>query len=236
MKIEFDDPPTSTGTELSVITDQRSPVSIGRAVAEFVAREIAAVDAEITIRMGFALAKSIRVDGRRDVALYTVKPDGGEIEVEWENMIPLVLVWIAKTLDERSPRASGEYQREHRVVADGVEFDVAGEIPQAKEYIFFNTTPYSRRIEIGKTKTGRDFVIQVQPRIYERTGKDAAARFGNIARITSEFVVPPNAYSLQRDRPTRSFVGGRRRVSSRIRSDRRRGSEVTVPAIIVRVA
>lgn len=235
MKIEFDDEP-ATGTELAVITDQRSPESIGRAVAEFVAKEIRAVDIELAVRVGFAVAKSIRVDGRRDVALYNVKPDGGEIEVEWDNMIPLVLVWIAKTLDERSPRASGEYQREHRVMADGVEFDVTGEIPQAKEYVFFNAVPYSRRLEIGKTKSGRDFIIQMQPRIYERTGKDAAARFGNVARISSEFVIPPNAYALHRDQPTRSFAGGKRRIGRRIRSDRRKGSEVSVPALIVRIA
>lgn len=235
MKMAFDDddPP---GSELMVLTDQRSPASIGRAVAEFVAREIATVDAEMVVRFGYTVAKSVLVDGRKDVALYHVKPDDGEIVAEWENMLPIVLVWIAKTLDERSPRASGEYQREHRLIADGVEIDVTGDIPPANEFVFFNATPYSRRIEIGKTRTGRDFVVQVQPRIYERTAKDAAARFGNVARITSEFVIPPNATTLQHDQSTRSFTGGRRRVSRRIRSDRRRGSEVTVPAIIVRVA
>lgn len=234
MKIAFDnDPP---GTEMALLTDQRSPVSIGRSVAEFVAREIATVDAELVIRLGFALAKKIRVDGRRDVALYDVKPSGGEIVAEWESLIPIILVWIAKTLDERSPIVSGDYQREHRVMADGVEFDVTGEIPQAREYVFFNATAYSRRIEIGKTETGRDFVIQVQPRIYQRTGKDAAARFGNVARISSEFITPPNAYTLRNDQAYRSFAGGKRRVSRRQRPDRVKGSVVNVPAIIVRVA
>jgi len=33
------------------------------------------------------------------------------------------------------------------------------------------------------TKSGRDFVIQVENRIYERTARDAQAKFGNVAKI-----------------------------------------------------
>ena len=51
--------------------------------------------------------------------------------------------------------------------------------PLASEYVFLNTVPYARKIEIGKTESGRDFVIQVPNRIYERTANDAQARFGN---------------------------------------------------------
>lgn len=233
MKITFDDPPV--GTELALINDPREPTSIGRAVAEFVSRELQQIDAENLIRFGFAVARTVRVDRRRDVALYNVKPQGGEIEAEWKSMVNLVLVWIAKTLDERSPVVSGAYQRGHILMADGAAIDVLQEIPAAKEYIFFNEVPYARRLEIGKTKTGRDFVIQVPSRIYDRTAKDAASRFSNVARISSEFVSPPNAYRLKNDQAYRSFAGGKMRVSSRQRPDRVAGSEVNVPAIIVRV-
>lgn len=222
MKLAFDADPI--GRDLALIEDPRQPTSVGNAVAQFVAQEIARVDVEDAIRFGFALKKIITVNGRRSTALQEVNPRGGEIVAEWQSMVPLVLVWIAKTLDERSPVISGEYQRQHRVMADGVEFDVLGDIPQAREYVFYNAVPYARRIEIGKTEAGRDFVIQVAPRIYERTGKDARARFGNIARISTQFITPPNEYRLKRGSGKRS----RRR-------DRGRGAVVNVPAIFVKV-
>lgn len=233
MSFTFDDDPTAL--DIALIEDPRQPVSIGNAVAQFVSQEIARIDAEDAIRFGFALNKIIKVNRQRSRALAEVNPRGGEIEVEWQSMVPLVLVWIAKTLDERSPVVSGDYQRGHRVMADGVQFDVLGDIPEADEYVFYNAVAYARRIEIGKTESGRDFVIQVRPRIYERTADDAKARFGNIARISSTFITPPNEYRLKNDQAYRSFAGGKKRVSRRQRQDRVAGSVVNVPAIVVKV-
>jgi len=232
MKMAFDDG-DQIGTEIALLKDSRSPVAVGRAVAEFVGLEIAEIDAAKALRFGRAVHKLITVDGRRNVALADVKPQGGQIEVEWSAPIAEALLWIAKTLDERSPVVSGDYQRGHRLFADGVEIDVLGAIPEAREFVFFNSVPYSRKIEIGKTRSGRDFVMQVPPRIYERTAHDAAARFGNIAAISSKFVIPPDGYSLQRNQASRSFARGLR-TSRRQRPDRVRGSAVSVPAIIVR--
>lgn len=231
MKIAFDDEPI--GKEIALLNDARSPTSIGRAVAEFAAREIAEIDAVKALRFGRAVYKLITVDGRRNVALADVKPQGGQIEVEWSAPVSEVLLWIAMTLDERSPVVSGDYQRGHRLLADGVEIDVLGTIPDAREFVFFNSVPYARRIEIGKTKSGRDFVVQVAPRIYDRTAHDAAARFGNIAAITSKFISPPDGHSLKQDQASRSFARGLR-TSRRQRPDRVRGSAISVPAIFVR--
>ena len=55
-------------------------------------------------------------------------------------------------------------------------------IPPADEYVFINPVPYARRIEVGKTKSGRPFLIQVPNKIYERTAKDARA--GSATRPT----------------------------------------------------
>jgi hypothetical protein len=93
------------------------------------------------------------------------------------------LVWIARRLWERSPVVSGEYRDNHILYADGVEVGTAADviagldIPEAKVYAFANTVPYSRKIEVGVTKDGRDFVIQVPNRIYERTGDEAGSKF-----------------------------------------------------------
>ena len=82
-------------------------------------------------------------------------------------------------MQERSPRVSGRYIRGHRLFIDGGEF-IGKDIPVgAEEYTFINTVPYARKIEIGKTKSGRAFVLQVPNRIYERTAKDARRRVGN---------------------------------------------------------
>ena len=123
------------------------------------------------------------VDGRRDAPLETVNPDGGQIITEFD-LVTDVLRWIADALFEASPFRSGAYREGHTLYADGREVPVGETIPEADEYVFTNPVPYARKIEIGKTKTGRPFVIQVPNRIYERTAKAARSRFGNVMKIS----------------------------------------------------
>jgi hypothetical protein len=125
---------------------------------------------------------TVTVDGNEGAPIGSVNPDGGTIIVEFE-LVGDVLQWIAQTLLDRSPVVSGDYRRGHTLFADGVEVDPLGIVPQASQYIFVNTVPYARKIEVGKTESGRDFVIQVQNRIYERTAADAKAKYGNLANI-----------------------------------------------------
>ena len=84
---------------------------------------------------------------------------------------------------DRSPAVSGAYREGHTLFADGSETDPLGTVPMASQYVFTNTVPYTRKIEIGETKKGTPFVIQVQNRIYERTAQDAINKFGNQAKI-----------------------------------------------------
>lgn len=125
---------------------------------------------------------TVTVDGHQGAPLDSVNPDGGSIIVEFE-LVGDVLTWIAQTLLDRSPVVSGDYRKGHTLFADGVEVDPFGVIPSADQYVFSNDVPYTRKIEVGKTEAGRDFVIQVPNRIYERTADDAKAKFGNIAKI-----------------------------------------------------
>ena len=141
-------------------------------------------DAEQTNRsaLGSEPPYTITVDGHEGAPLESVNPDGGNITVEFE-LVGGVLAWIAQTLLDRSPVTSGDYRRGHTLFADGTEADAFGTVPQASQYVFTNEVPYARKIEVGKTEAGRDFVIQVQNRIYQRTAADAAAMFGNQAKI-----------------------------------------------------
>lgn len=105
---------------------------------------------------------------------------------------PSVLAWIAAELRDRSPVDSGAYRDAHMLLADGRFLMNAAEVsedtrlPRADEFSFTNTVPYARKIEFGKTKAGRDFVIQVPNHIYERTARDARQRFRGIADIQYE--------------------------------------------------
>jgi hypothetical protein len=149
------------------------------------------------------------------------------------------LVWIAKRLRERSPVLSGDYRDAHILFADGKEVGTAAdviagmEVPAADVYAFANTVPYSRKIEIGKTKDGRDFVIQVPNRIYERTANDAKGRFSSIAVI--EFglrgVISGTIYGKSGPRPRTTAKFGR--VSRRPAAPQNR-PDIRYPTIIVR--
>jgi hypothetical protein len=154
------------------------------------------------------------VDGRRGAPLDSVNPNGGQIVTEFE-LVGDVLKWIANELNERSPYLKGDYLRGHTVFADGREIDVGAVIPDAEEYVLINTVPYARKIEIGRTRAGRAFLLQVPNRIYERTAADASRRFGNIARVRFGY---------------RGVVG--RAISGRGRAHNR--SETRFPAIVVR--
>lgn len=148
-----------------------------------------------------------RIDPRRD-----------QVIVEFDLFVG-VLAWIKQELVARSPRRSGDYIRGHKLYADGQEIDDASKAPNASEYVFANTVPYARKIEIGKTESGRSFVIQVEPRIYERVAQDARSRFGNTASIKFAYRTISDAYSLRRS-------AGRGKA-------RRAGAAVQSPAIIV---
>jgi hypothetical protein len=153
-----------------------------QAVAQFVQAGINDAKQQNARILGRVPPYTVTVDGHEGAPLDSVKPDGGNITVEFE-LIGGVLAWIAQTLLDRSPVVSGAYRKGHTLFADGGEVDAFGTVPPADQYVFTNSVPYARKIEIGKTEAGRDFVIQVQNRIYERTAADAIAKFGNQARI-----------------------------------------------------
>ena len=176
---------------------------------------------------------TVTVDGSKGARLESVNPNGGTIIAEFE-LIEGLLRWIGEQLIERSPFTSGAYQRGHTLFADGVEVTPGAVIPDAEEYVFMNLVPYARRLEVGKTKSGRPFLIQVPNKIYERTAKDASRRFGNQADIKFGFREPMGAYKLKYDQASRDFTSGSMKIRPGIRKDRRRGSAVIPPAIVIR--
>jgi hypothetical protein len=215
-----------------IVNDMLSPAAQSRAIADFARVEIAAADDTNRTILGRVPPRVTTVDGSPGAPLESVNPNGGSIVTEWE-VFTGVLIWIGQTLRDRSPHVSGDYERGWTLLADGVEVPLGSQVPIADVYTFVNTTDYARKIEVGKTESGRDFVIQVPNRIAERTAKDARDRFGNQAKIKSEWISLQGAYTLKHNQATRSFSGGRMRISKRQRPDRVAGKAITYPAITV---
>lgn len=208
-----------------------SPAAASMAISNYARGEIQKADEKNRRILGRVPPKTVTVDGQKNGNLDSVKPNG-TIITEWE-LVSDVLAWIGDTLRDRSPFVSGDYREGWRILADGVEVAQDAEVPQADVYTFVNVEPYARKIEVGKTESGRDFVVQVPNRIAERTAQDAQSRFGNIARIKSVWISLEGAYSLKHDQASRSFAGGSLRISKRQRPDRVAGSAITYPAITV---
>jgi hypothetical protein len=167
-------------------------VSVGELqadVASYAAQAIAEVDQANRRILGRSAPPTVTVDGRAGVGLGQVNLAHGVIVADWA-LVGDVLAWIGETLRQRSPVLSGRYRDSHTLFADGVEVEIGGAVPQASEYVFLNPLPYARKIEIGTTRSGRAFVIQVPNRIYERTAADAQARFGNVANIKDSYRAP----------------------------------------------
>ena len=217
-----------------IVSDLLSPKAQSHAIADFARDEIKKANAANNRVLGRVPPNVTTVDGVKNGNLDSVRPNGGSIITEWE-IISDVLVWIGNTLRERSPFVSGDFRDGWTLLADGKVTEVNDQVPPAEVYTFVNTVPYARKIEVGKTKSGRDFVISVPNRIAERTAKDAAKRFGNIAKIRSVWVALADAYTLKNDQASRSFTGGKVRISKRQRPDRVAGSAITYPAVTVTV-
>ncbi|MFA7308262.1 MAG: hypothetical protein WC026_16505 [Hyphomicrobium sp.] len=159
----------------------------------------------------------------------------GPIIYTYSNLKALV-EFALDELRKTSPVISGDYVRSHQLFVNGAAVDaLPADLKPSDELMIANLVPYARKIEVGKTKSGRAFVIQVQPRIYERVGKALQARYKNVARITVEFVTIPNNYRLKADQKKRSWLAnkGRWHTSSRQYADRAAGSVVTAPAIVI---
>jgi hypothetical protein len=207
-----------------LVQNNLSPDAQKKAVASFAQGAIDEADATNNRVLGRVPPRTVTVDGREGAPLTDVKPDGGSIIIEYE-LITDVLVWIGDTLRARSPVQSGAYRDGWTLLADGQEVGLTDEVPPADQYTFVNNVPYARKIEVGLTESGRSFVVQVPNRIAERTATDAAAKFGNIAKITSVFIALDTGYRLKNDAVSRS------RGRSRVRA--RAGSAITYPAINV---
>lgn len=155
-----------------------------------------------------------------------------------------IVDYAIAALRKASPVVSGKYQNSHQVYINGAAArSLPDQFGSSDEIIISNPVPYARRLEVGRTKSGRSFVAQVQPRIYERVAKsDLLKRFGNLAKISFDYVDLTDAwvtkarlsasYGTQKTR----IRGGKVVATGEMRQQKRRqfaGQKVRAPAIII---
>lgn len=220
---------------LVTVSEAQSVAGQKKTIADFARWRLDEADKLNRSAFGYTPKHTTTVDGREGASLESVKPDGGRIVFDFELFSELMKDAIEaaiKALRDASPVVSGAYRDGHTLYVNDVAFD---EVPQALKptdtIMVSNPVIYARRIEIGRTISGRSFVMQVPNRIYERVAKNTLApRFGNQIKITFGYVALPDAATvtggLQTRTPHYGIGGGKMRKRRQVV-----GSQVGSPAI-----
>lgn len=169
--------------DIAIILDEElSPKAQSQTLADFARQCLAEAQATNEAALGYLPPFVLYVDGVRAGSEDRVRPDGA-ITYEFQ-LIGDVLEFIDQQLIAHSPVLTGRYQRSHVLYADGSETDPANPA-QATEYVFLNTQPYARKIEKGLSPAAPDGV-------YEGVATQAAARFGNMAKVSFAYRAAPS--------------------------------------------
>lgn len=160
-----------------------------------------------------------------------------------------VVEFALDELHKASPVQSGDYVRSHLLFVNGMEVARLPHRLSSDDVIMIsNPVPYARRLEIGKTKSGRDFVLQVPNRIYERVAKQKVIpKYRNVAKVTFQYVTLESAHTIKGGLSPSYATGGVRKVtqnhsgtvygkgSLKMRKRRQKvGDKVQAPAITIR--
>lgn len=116
-----------------------------------------------------------------------------------------VIQFALDELRRQSPVISGDYVRSHTLYVNGSPVDVIPKTLKAGDRMFIsNPVPYARKLEVGKTKAGRSFVIQVPNRIYERVTALVKTKAGGAAKVRFSYVSLAASRSLGKRKSTKA--------------------------------
>lgn len=181
------------------------------------------------------------VDGKRGAPFEDVKPDG----VIWMGFDYRAEAAKAafEELNARSPEVTGKYKASHFALIDGAALPPqtppdALMVMDVKEIVITNPLPYARRLEVGLDKSGRPFVKQVSPHIFESAAIALRRRYGSVAKIEFSYVDLANAWTgtnaLRHYRERRIYGrNGSVRLGRRGDRDLKSRAMVRYPAIII---
>lgn len=162
----------------------------------------------------------------------------GPVVYNYSNIRQLV-EFALDELRKASPVDSGDYARSHTLYVNGIAVDaLPADVKATDEIMIANPIAYARRLEIGKTTAGRDFVVQVANRIYERVAKQKVIpRYRNVAKVTFGYINAPDAYVTKAKLPSHYASGkaaGARGGGTRRARRQKAGTKTMAPAIIIR--
>lgn len=166
--------------DIAVMLDETvSPEARSLHLAQFAREQLAQAQQVNQQALGSVPPHETFVDGKPGAAVETVRPDG-VIVFEFE-MLQDIFAAIGEMLVRASPIRTGRYSRSFLFLADGVVVEPGAVVPEASEYLFVNTMPYSRKIERGLSSQSPDGVFQAVAAV-------ASRRYSNLASITYAFV------------------------------------------------
>jgi hypothetical protein len=164
------------------LADWLGPAERADVLAQHARQIFAEVDARNAAALGRVVPHETIVDGIRNAAIERVRPDG--VIVRTYDVLPIAFMEIGKLLWTHSPVKSGNYQKSHRLLADGneiAEVTQGWQLPSlpagVKEFLFAPIAAYARPIERGWSKKAPDGVYQV-------VAVMAKSAFGRFARIS----------------------------------------------------
>jgi len=116
----------------------------------------------------------------------SIRLGAGGISYFYERRTHIVEQALA-LLRDMSPKRSGAYRDGHMMLINGNPvLDLSG-YREGDEVSITNVMPYARRLEVGKTESGRDFVMQVPSRIYFRAAQALRRKYRNQVDIEMTF-------------------------------------------------
>ncbi len=157
----------------------------------------------------------------------------GPIVYNYRYLADLISFALAE-LRKQSPFVSGKYRDGHTLYVNDepVGSDILPKNITAGDRIFIaNPVPYARKIEVGITESGHEFVINPPNRLYNRVMEMVKAQGKGRANVSMRFV-DLGAWTLRHNQRSRfKTVHGKVATSARQRPDRLAGAIVTSPAI-----
>lgn len=162
--------------------------ALRRLHAEVAKEKLSEEQAKQSRAFGAPLPYVVAVDGRAGAALDSVKA-GGVIRFDF-SVLREVVVSAEETIFRLSPWSPKQKTRQnwphfrdsHLLFIDGIEAkEVPKRISPASEVIFINALPYSRRIDLGWSKT------QAPDGVYGVAERELRRRWSRIARIDHTF-------------------------------------------------
>jgi len=136
------------------------------------------------------ISPRVVVDGQEGRAIEQVQP-GGSVVFLAQDVRPFVARALA-ALERRSPRVTGRFAGQYRIVAGGREYSDPEQLPEdTRSALLFNREPYARRLEVGRSPDGTPFVVSAEPGFIRGTALLLRRRFGRLARVRAEWIDRP---------------------------------------------